>query len=209
MHDSDPMWPFGHEDELRAFGYARVAGVDEAGRGPLAGPVVAAAVVFPEGICPEGVADSKVLSAARREELWERILECAEWSVGVADVAEIDALNILRATHLAMARAVNGLAPCPDFLLVDGLKVDGLPAPHRPLVKGERKSAGIAAASIVAKVTRDRLMVALHDQFPEYQFAQHKGYGTPEHLDALAAHGPCPHHRRSFAPVRECADRRR
>jgi ribonuclease HII len=202
------MWPFGHEEELRTFGYARVAGVDEAGRGPLAGPVVAAAVYFPDGLCPDGVADSKALTAARREAALERIVACAVWAVGIADVAEIDALNILRATHLAMRRAVEAILPCPDFLLVDGLKVNGLPAPHLPLVKGERKSAGIAAASIIAKVTRDRLMTALHDEYPHYEFARHKGYGTADHLRALAEYGPCPHHRRSFAPVRLCLEAR-
>ena len=202
MHAFDPMWPFGHEEELRRFGYGRVAGVDEAGRGPLAGPVVAAAVVLPEGECPDDVMDSKALTALRREAAYARIVACAEWAVGIADPAEIDAMNIRNATHLAMRRAVAALATCPDFLLVDGLKVTGLPAPHRPLVKGERKSAGIAAASIVAKVTRDRMMAALHEMFPAYDFARHKGYGTAAHLRALAEHGPCPCHRLSYAPVR-------
>lgn len=207
MHDFEPMWPFGHEEELRGFGYVRVAGVDEAGRGPLAGPVVAAAVLFPDGVCPDGVADSKALTALRREAAYEAITACAEWAVGMADVPEIDALNILNATHLAMRRAVDGLAARVDFLLVDGLAVPNLPAPHRPLVKGESKSACIAAASILAKVTRDHLMDRLHARFPAYDFARHKGYGTPAHLRALAEHGPCPHHRLSFTPVRLAAER--
>lgn len=182
--------------------YRCVAGVDEAGRGPLAGPVVAAAVVFPDRVCPDGVADSKSLTAAQREAAWHHIVSCAAWAVGAAEPDEIDRLNILRATHLAMRRAVEGLPTPPDFLLVDGLPAHGLPAPCRFLVKGERQSASIAAASIVAKVTRDRLMMAWHEQYPAYNFARHKGYGTPEHLRALAKHGPCPLHRQSFSPVR-------
>lgn len=207
MHDGGTTWPFGHEQELHGFGYGRVAGVDEAGRGPLAGPVVAAVVLFPDGVCPDGVADSKSLTAARREAACDAIVSCAEWAVGIADVAEIDALNILNATHLAMRRAVQGLFADVDFLLVDGLPVPNLPAPHRSLVKGESRSACIAAASVVAKVMRDRLMDRLHDQYPVYDFARHKGYGTHAHMRALEAHGPCPCHRRSFAPVRDALER--
>ncbi|HEY3267764.1 MAG TPA: ribonuclease HII [Armatimonadota bacterium] len=195
--------PMAHEAEIRALGYGRVAGVDEAGRGPLAGPVVAAAVVLVEDGCPPGVADSKVLTPARREEAYRRIVECACWAVGMCSPEEIDALNILRATHLAMRRALEGLSPCADFALVDGLPAKGLPLPNRCLVKGERQSASIAAASIIAKVTRDRLMLELHERYPIYNFARHKGYPTPEHVRALELHGPCPVHRRSFAPVRE------
>lgn len=196
--------PMAHEAEIRALGYERVCGVDEAGRGPLAGPVVAAAVAFAGYDCPYGVADSKALTPARREEAYARIVECACWAVGICSPEEIDALNILRSTHLAMRRAIEGLRPCADFALVDGLPVKGLPLPSRSLVKGERHSASIAAASIIAKVTRDRMMVELHDLYPAYNFARHKGYPTPEHVRALETYGPCPVHRRSFAPVRDC-----
>lgn len=199
-------WPFDHETELRACGAARVAGVDEAGRGPLAGPVVAAAVVFHDDDCPDGVCDSKLLTPAAREAAFARLIECTAWSVGLAGVDEIGRLNILRAAHLAMRRAVDGLAPAPDFLLVDGLAVPGLPAPCRFLVRGEAQSASIAAASIIAKVTRDRVMERMHARWPIYNFARHKGYATPEHLAALAAHGPCPIHRAGFAPVRAAAE---
>jgi len=202
MFPVDDPWPFGHEAEMWGFRYGRVAGVDEAGRGPLAGPVVAAAVVLRAAECPEGVRDSKLLTPDQREDAYARLVECADWAVGIADVEEIDRLNILRATHLAMRRAAEGLVPAPDFLLVDGLPVKGLPTPVRCLVKGERQSASIAAASVIAKVTRDRLMLEMHARYPQYNFARHKGYGTPEHLRALAEYGPCPLHRASFAPVR-------
>ena len=198
------------EQEAWSAGARRVAGVDEAGRGPLAGPVVAAAVVFEREFLEAeaqrslaGLDDSKKLPAARREFFHALLTACprARIGVGSASVAEIDAVNILRATHLAMARALAQLAPPPDLALVDGLPVQGLPVPHRAVVGGDAASLSIAAASVIAKVTRDRLMVALAAEFPAYGFERHKGYGTPEHLAALRRHGPCPAHRKSFEPV--------
>ena len=198
------------EQEAWARGFLCVAGVDEAGRGPLAGPVVAAAVVFEKVFLEAeadrslaGLDDSKKLPAARREFFHALLSACPHARIGVASasVEEIDSLNILRATHLAMARAVAQLAPPPDLALVDGLPVQGLPVPHRAIVGGDGASLSIAAASVMAKVTRDRLMVELAARFPAYGFERHKGYGTQAHLDALRRHGPCPAHRRSFAPV--------
>ncbi len=198
------------EREAWAGPRVRVAGVDEAGRGPLAGPVVAAAVVFdPVFLEAEatrslaGINDSKKLSASRREFFHALLSACPQARIGIgrASVEEIDTLNILRATHLAMARAIEALEPLPELALVDGLPVQGLPVPHRAIVGGDARSLSIAAASIVAKVTRDRLMVDLSAVYPAYGFERHKGYGTKAHLNALHRHGPCPAHRRSFAPV--------
>jgi ribonuclease HII len=179
-----------------------VAGVDEAGRGPLAGPVVAAALVLPPGIALPELADSKALDAPTRERLLEEI-ECAALCLAVAAVAtpRIDQVNILRATHEAMAAALAQLPLAPRLALVDGLPVHGLPCPHLAVIDGDVCSAAIAAASILAKVTRDRMMAELDVLFPGYGFARHKGYPTPEHLAALQRLGPCPEHRRSFAPV--------
>ena len=194
---------FTRERALRARGFLFVAGVDEAGRGPLAGPVVAAAVILPDDCAIEGLNDSKKLTAKKREHFHAMLTVRADihWGIGQADVAEIDRLNILRATHLAMARAVAALPRKPDHALVDGLPVRGLPVPHTALVAGDTLSLSIAAASIIAKVTRDRLMIALDAQYPQYGFARHKGYGVREHLEALRSHGPSPVHRRSFQPV--------
>ena|SRR5271154_539746 len=179
-----------------------VAGVDEAGRGPLAGPVVAAAVVFEKGRVPRGLDDSKVMSEAAREEAYIAIMAMAlAVGVGEASVEEIDLVNIRQATHLAMARAVRALAHPPIFALVDGNDAPALPCPCDTLVGGDGRSASIAAASIIAKVTRDRMMAALHETFPVYAWRKNKGYGTEEHLSALGRHGATPHHRRSFAPV--------
>ena len=191
------------ERALRARGFFLIAGVDEAGRGPLAGPVVAAAVILPDGFTLEGLTDSKKISAARREKFYTALTTTAEilWAVASADVEEIDRLNILRATHLAMARALGGLPQKPDHALVDGLPVHGLPVPQTALVGGDTLSLSIAAASIIAKVTRDRLMVGLDEHYPQYGFARHKGYGVRDHLEALRQHGPCPVHRRTFQPV--------
>ena len=191
------------ECALRARGFLCVAGIDEAGRGPLAGPVVAAAVILPESYSLDGLDDSKKLSASRREKLFAEITADTRinWAVGTADVDEIDRLNILRATHLAMSRAVEALPLKPQHALVDGLPVKDLPVPHTALVGGDALSLSIAAASIIAKVTRDRHLADLDRQFPQYGFARHKGYGVREHLEALQNHGPCPIHRRSFAPV--------
>ncbi len=198
------------EQEAWSAGSLRVAGVDEAGRGPLAGPVVAAAVVFEKDFLETeasrslaGINDSKKLPASRRKFFYDLLSACPHVQIGIASasVQEIDSLNILRATHLAMARAVGQLSPPPELALVDGLPVKGLPVPHRAIVGGDALSLSIASASILAKVTRDRLMVELAERYPEYGFDRHKGYGTQAHLDALGRHGPCPAHRNSFAPV--------
>jgi ribonuclease HII len=179
-----------------------IAGVDEAGRGPLAGPVYAAAVIL-DPDCPiPGLRDSKVLSAAQRERLAAQIRAHAlAWAVAAADVAEIDALNILQATLLAMRRAVEALDTAPTEALIDGNRVPRLACPARAIVKGDRDVAAISAASILAKTARDALLLGLHDLYPWYGFARNKGYGTKEHLAALERHGPCPEHRLSFAPV--------
>lgn len=189
---------------MRASGWIRVAGVDEAGRGPLAGPVVAAAVVLPSGVELEGLRDSKCIPEPVRERLYSQLLEVAlAWSVSVVSATEIDQVNILRATHLAMARALTQLRPGVDGALVDGLPVHGLPCPHHALVQGDARCISIAAASVLAKVTRDRLMQNLDLEYPGYGFARHKGYGTRDHLRALRELGPSPIHRRSFRPVAE------
>lgn len=180
-------------------GLTRVAGVDEAGRGPLAGPVVAAAVVLPPGVRIRGVDDSKRLAPEERERLFDIIRECAvAVGVGMTDPITIDRVNILEATRLAMARALAGLEVEPELVLTDFVTVPGLCCPQRNLVRGDRRSASVAAASIVAKVTRDRIMEAADREFPVYGFGRHKGYPTPEHRKALERHGPCPLHRRSF-----------
>lgn len=197
-------WPDDAEERsARAAGYACVCGIDEAGRGPLAGPVVAAAVVLPPGLALPGLNDSKKLTARRREALYTQLREDERVLIGVgmAAAAEIDRLNILRATHEAMARAVAALPTAVDFCLIDGLPVPQFPLPQRALVKGDARCLSIAAASIVAKVTRDRLMQDLAQQYPGYGFEKHAGYGTAAHLAALRRLGPCPEHRRSFAPV--------
>ena len=194
-----------HERQLRAQGLARIAGIDEAGRGPLAGPVVAAAVILPDTFRHKKLTDSKQLSAARREEIYQDIT-CREgvlWAVSVVEVEEIDRINILRATHQAMRRAVAALTLTPDHALIDGLPVRPFPIEHTALVGGDARSFSIAAASVIAKVTRDRIMVALDAQHPGYEFAQHKGYGTELHLARLRAHGPCPIHRKTFLPVQQ------
>jgi ribonuclease HII len=184
-----------------------LCGVDEAGRGPLAGPVVAAAVMLDPGRRIDGLRDSKKLSAAARERLTEVIRrEAVAWSVAEASVEEIDALNILQATLLAMRRAVEGLARAPDEVWVDGNRCPEWPWRSQAVVKGDDKVAAIAAASILAKTARDQFMRRLHDVHPEYGFARHMGYGTAQHLDALRAHGACPQHRRTFAPVKLVLD---
>lgn len=191
------------ESDLQTRGLSRIAGVDEAGRGPLAGPVAAAAVVLPRGFTCPGLDDSKKLSARQREKIYDLLTgdPAVQWSVALSEATEIDQLNILRATHLAMRRAVLALKPSPDHCLIDGLPVRDFPIPHDALVKGDGRSLSIAAASVIAKVTRDRIMQELDSEFPEFGFARHQGYGTKEHLEALRIHGPCRHHRRSFQPV--------
>ena len=179
-----------------------MAGVDEAGRGPLAGPVVAAAVILDDQKRILGLADSKVLTALARDKLYDKIREKALCcSVGSASVAEIDELNIFHATMLAMRRAVEGLRLKPIKVLVDGNRLPRLDILSEAIVGGDAKVKSISAASIIAKVTRDRMLQELHVEFPQYGFAAHKGYGTPEHLEALRVHGPCIHHRKHFAPV--------
>ena len=192
------------EIAARKRGFRFVAGVDEAGRGPLAGPVSAAAVILPAGFELEKVNDSKKLSEKAREEIFTQIMSMPEvaWGHSFAEAEEIDEINILQATHAAMARAV-GKLPQADYALIDGRPVKGFPLNSEGIVKGDGKSLSIAAASIIAKVMRDRLMVACDAKYPEYGFAKHKGYGTKVHLEALRSHGPCPIHRRSFAPVAE------
>lgn len=181
-----------------------VAGVDEAGRGPLAGPVTAAAVILPAGLVLPGLTDSKAVSPRRREWLADRIREEAvSWAIASADVPEIEALNILGASLLAMRRAIAALDPQPDHCLVDGNQCPpDLPCPSTAVVSGDRLHAAISAASILAKTHRDATMRALHVQWPEYGFDRHKGYPTAAHLAALRHHGPCPAHRVGFAPVR-------
>ena len=193
------------EEELTKSGEARVAGIDEAGRGPLAGPVAAAAVILPADYENEHLDDSKKLTEGRRELLYEELItdESVCWALSFAGVEEIEEINILRATHLAMARAVAGLRHKPSFCLIDGLDVPGFPLASRGVVKGDGISLSIAAASIIAKVSRDRCMRRFAEEFPEYGFERHKGYGTKAHLEALQRHGPCPIHRKTFQPVAE------
>jgi len=180
-----------------------ICGVDEVGRGPLAGPVVAAAVILDRRRIPKRLNDSKQLSEDDREELYPRIMEMAvAVGVGEASVGEIDLVNIRQATHLAMARAVRALAVAAEFALVDGNDAPALPCKCDTLVDGDARSVSIAAASIIAKVTRDRMMARLHDEHPGYNWKSNKGYGTPEHYDGLRLHGVTIHHRRSFGPIR-------
>ncbi len=193
-----------YETTHRLQGCRLIAGVDEAGRGPLAGPVFAAAVLLPEHFHLPLLDDSKKLRSAQREHLYEALTHNphVRFATGQASPREIDQLNILRATHLAMRRAVAALGPPPpDMVLIDGLPVQDFPWPQQAIVRGDSLSLSIAAASIIAKVERDRLMLALDAIFPHYQFAQHKGYGTAAHLSALQLYGPSPHHRWSFKPV--------
>ena len=191
------------ERELIECGSSPVAGVDEAGRGPLAGPVVAAAVILPCGYSQDFLDDSKKVSSKRRDVLYEELTRDSQvcWGVAFAEVSEIDELNILRATHNAMERAALALPVRPAFCLIDGLDVPGFPLAAKGVVRGDGISLSIAAASIIAKVTRDRRMQELAEEFPVYGFAKHKGYGTQSHMEALREYGPCREHRRSFAPV--------
>jgi len=182
-----------------------VAGVDEAGRGPLAGAVFAAAVILDPERPIEGLADSKKLSEKRRDILADLIRSrCLAWSVASASVEEIDAINILQATMLAMKRAIEGLSLTPTGVQIDGNRAPELCMPVETIIKGDQTVAAISAASILAKTSRDESLVQLHERYPGYSFDQHKGYGTALHLDRLRALGPCPAHRRSFAPVRAC-----
>ena len=188
-----------------------VAGVDEAGRGPLAGPVVAAAVILPDPkkfSLPDGINDSKVLTPARRDEIFAGLRATAIIGVGMASVDEIDQINILQATMLAMTRAVRALDEFPGLALVDGNRLPDLPCPGTAVVGGDRRSLSIAAASIIAKVTRDRMMASLAADFPGYGWESNVGYGTVQHRDGIAQFGVTPHHRRSFAPIRRILELR-
>ncbi len=187
------------EKELKNEGFKAVAGIDEAGRGPLAGAVYAAAVILPKGIFIPGLDDSKKLSEKKREELFDIICEKAvSYSIASASESEIDEINILNATHLAMCRAAEGLSITPDYCIIDGNSIKGMPFPHETMVKGDAKSASIAAASILAKVSRDRYITELAKKYPEYEFEKHKGYGTKAHTDAILKYGPSPVHRKTF-----------
>jgi len=190
------------EVKARSEGFQVIAGLDEAGRGPLAGPVVAAAVVLPPTRNLKGVADSKTLTADRREKAFFLIQKKAlGMGIGIVEAEEIDRLNILRASLKAMELALQGLSLSPDCLLIDGLHTLNLPLKQQAITKGDGRCLSIAAASIVAKVTRDRLMVEYHEKYPHYNFARHKGYGTREHLQAIREHGCCPIHRQSFRTI--------
>jgi ribonuclease HII len=200
-----PAPTFERERELFALGYAPIAGADEAGRGPLAGPVVAGAAILPFDFSSPHFSqlnDSKQLTEATRAILYEELTANIEWGVGVVDAAKIDEINIRQASWLAMKTAVAALKTPPDFVLIDGLPYDAGPWPYEALVKGDARSLSIAAASVIAKVTRDRLMLEYDKKFPNYGFARHKGYPSPQHLQALQKYGACPIHRQTFGPVR-------
>ena len=194
---------FRHEKKLRSLGIARIAGIDEAGRGALAGPVVAAAAILPERFRHRKLNDSKQLSPELREEIYQNLTTRPDivWAVGIVDSVEIDRINILRASHQAMRIAIAGLTISPEHALIDGLPVIPFPLPQTAIIDGDCLSLSIAAASVIAKVTRDTLMREFCARFPHYCFSQHKGYGTELHLQKLHEHGPCPIHRRSFEPV--------
>jgi len=197
--ERDPLF---FERSTREAGYRCIAGLDEAGRGPLAGPVVAAAVVLPDGLLIPGLTDSKQVPEQERERLFEVIrAEAVCYGVGIADEQTIDLVNILQATIIAMERALQILNPQPDYLLLDAISLLRVPLPQKPIIKGDCRSHTIAAASIIAKVTRDRMMQELHKKYPHYNFQKHKGYGTREHLLLLREHGPCDAHRKTFNPV--------
>ena len=201
------LWAF--EKSLAAVGYANIAGIDEAGRGPLAGPVVSAAVILPARFDARGINDSKQLSPGRRERLFTRIYDGAvAVGIGIVDATEIDRINILQAAKLSMQIALANLGPRPDYVLIDGNFTIRSDLPQQALVKGDSRSVSIAAASIVAKVSRDRLMLRYHEEYPQFGFDRHKGYPTKAHKAAIAAHGPSPIHRRTFRGVSEHLGRR-
>ncbi|MEW6675399.1 MAG: ribonuclease HII [Nitrospirota bacterium] len=191
-----------HDESLRKKGFLRIAGIDEAGRGPLAGPVVAAAVVLTEGIRIKGLRDSKKVTEKERESLFYEILSFSkDIGIGIVGPEEIDRLNILRATRLAMQIAVDDLSTPPDILVIDAVFLPSIPIKQLSPIKGEGISASVAAASIIAKFVRDKIMLNYHRQYPDYNFEKHKGYSTKEHLDMLRLYGPCPIHRKSFHRV--------
>lgn len=199
---TDDLWAF--EKQARDMGFSVVAGIDEAGRGPLAGPVVSAAVILPEGFSVAGVTDSKKLGLTKREKLYDAIYRHAlAVGVGIVDAVEIDRINILQASLAAMAIAAKNLSPCPDFLLIDGPFPIPASLPQQPVIKGDSLSISIAAASIVAKVTRDRMMAAYGDDYPEFDFPVNKGYPTKAHKAAIRKYGVSPIHRLTFKGVKE------
>lgn len=193
-----------HEKQLTINGYRYIAGVDEAGRGPLAGPVYAAACILPTGIIFKGLNDSKKLSAEQRESIYQKLInaEGLIFGIGIANRKEIDQMNIFHATMLAMQRAIQNLYQKPDYLLIDGNQAPKLEIPTQTIVDGDRLSASIAAASIIAKVSRDHYMFEIDHHWPQYGFAKHKGYCTKEHIQAIEKWGPCPEHRLSFSPFK-------
>lgn len=196
------LWAF--EKLARESGYVRIAGIDEAGRGPLAGPVVSAAVILPPSFSNPHVTDSKKLTPKKRDDLYDRIYDHAvSIGIGIVDAGEIDRINILHASLLSMAISVQNLLPVPDFLLIDGKFPIALPLPQRAVPKGDLLSISVACASIVAKVTRDRLMRRYHDDYPQYGFDRHKGYPTRSHKEAIRTHGCCFIHRKTFKGVTE------
>ena len=194
------------EKNLIESGYKYVAGVDEAGRGPLAGPVVAAAVILPEEFSSNQLNDSKKLSSSKREKIYNELMNVDSKVISafaVIDEVVIDKINILRATHMAMAQASSNLSIEPSFVIIDGMPIKDFPFNNESIIKGDSKSLSIAAASVIAKVERDRIMLNYSKEYPEYKFEKHKGYGTKLHLDALKKFGPCKIHRKSFAPVKK------
>lgn len=204
LFPSEKLSPLHFEQMLRRQGYVRVAGIDEAGRGPLAGPVVASAVILPETFDLPGLNDSKKISPRLRDTLFPQILQQAlDYGIGLAHANEVDDLNVLQATLLAMRRAIARLKTPADYLLVDGITPVPLPVEQKTLKQGDSRSLSIAAASVLAKVVRDRLMVTYDSRFPGYGFAAHKGYGSAAHCEAIARLGPCPLHRGTFRGVKE------
>ena len=194
------------EKKLVESGYKYIAGVDEAGRGPLAGPVVAAAVILPEEFSSNQLNDSKKLSSSKREKIYNELMNVDSKVISafsVIDEVVIDKINILRATHRAMAQASSNLSIEPSFVIIDGMPIKDFPFNNESIIKGDSKSLSIAAASVIAKVERDRIMLNYSKEYPEYKFEKHKGYGTKLHLDALKKFGPCKIHRKSFAPVKK------
>jgi ribonuclease HII len=191
-----------HDEDLRNNGFQRIAGIDEAGRGPLAGPVVAAAVVLKGNTRITGLRDSKKVPEKERESLFIEIRDTAlDIGIGIVNHEDIDRINILRASKLAMKLAVQNLSELPDFLVIDAVSLPSLPIKQLSPIKGESVSASVAAASIIAKVTRDRLMLEYHNQYPQYHFNKHKGYSTKEHMELIQLYGPCPIHRKTFCKV--------
>jgi ribonuclease HII len=208
LFSAAPLDTLKFEESANSNGFTYVAGIDEAGRGPLAGPVMAAAVILPVGLSINGVDDSKKLSPDKREKLFEIIMaEALSVGIGIVSPAEIDRINILQATRSAMLAAVQQLSPQPDYLLIDGIStIDGT-IPQKTIIKGDSLSLSIASASIIAKVTRDRLMIEMDSKYPGYGFAGHKGYGSAAHMDAIRRLGPSPIHRLTFGGVKEYVSR--